>query len=109
MDRQIIIEKLAFLPAEIAGVEAGVLTAQLAVAEAKDILANKEAQLYLDGTIDGKNAEIRAAQLKEYTFAERETIVTAETKMALARIELNRLLNQFKAYRTIAGMFEQMG
>lgn len=106
MDRQMIIDRLTQLPGEIEKAEMDVFDAQLRSTKARDVLANKEAQLYLDGAIDGKNAEVRAAQLKENTKAEREAIAAADNQVALARINLNRVLNQFKAYRAIAGMLE---
>lgn len=106
MDRQMIINRLTQLPAEIEQAEMDLFDAQLRATKARDILANKEAQLYLDGIIDGKNAEIRSAQLKEHTAAERDAILAAENQVALARINLNRVLNQFKAYRAIAGLIE---
>lgn len=109
MDRQAIIDRLIDLPAEIEAAEKDLFDAQLAVTKARDLLAGKENQLLLDGAIDGKNAETRAAQLKELTKAERDAIATAENQLALVKMELNLKLNQFKAYRAIAGIIASGG
>lgn len=106
MDKQIIIDKLLRLPEEIKSAELAVIDAQVVVTKAKEALMRKENQLILDRLIDGKNAEIRGAQLKEFTKVEREAVNIAENKLALARMELNQLLNQFKAYRAIAELLE---
>lgn len=109
MDRQVVTDRLLELPGEIETAETDVFNAQLIFMEAKDDYAYKEAALYLEGKIDGKNAEVRAAQLKDFTTLERHAVTTADNQVVLARIKLNRLINEFKAYRAIAGMLEQMG
>lgn len=106
MDRQAIIDRLTELPKEIAKTEHELYTLSLDVKGAKEELMRAENQLYLDGKIDGKNAEVRAAQLKESTIKERNAIHVAENKVELARIKLNELLNEFRAYRTIARILE---
>lgn len=106
MNRQTVIENLAKLPALIEAAEMGVLRLQEQVDESKEELKDREGDLQLKGAIDGKNAEIRAAQLRQMTKMEREEVGQYENLLAEKRIELNRLLNEFRAYRSIARLLE---
>lgn len=106
MTKQDLIIKLRELPGEIYLAEMAILEAQEGVTKAKDILSAKEAALYAEGKIDGKNAEIRNTQLKQLTTAERNNIAIAENALNLARIGFNQLQNTFVAYRAIAYMFK---
>jgi hypothetical protein len=106
MDRKKIIGRLLEMPSEIFNAETEIFDAQCELLRAKDILTAKEAELYAEGKIDGKNAEIRSAQLKQLTTAERNIIATAENNINLARITFNHLYNEFKMLQTVAYLIE---
>lgn len=103
---QDLINYLQAIPGQIEQAEQSVLIAQEAIFTAKDVLSAKEAELYSEGKIDGKNAEIRSSQLKQLTVPERNELVKAENDIAQARIKLTRLQNNFAAYRAIAGLLK---
>ncbi len=102
-----VIKRLRELPGEIQAQENALLEAvqyQEAYAES---LSNTEAGLLLSGIIDGKNAEIRAAQMKDKTAEERAKVKEAENLVANARIGLNALLNELKALQAIARLLDR--
>lgn len=106
MNRQIVIEQLEKLPTQIETAEMRILQLQIKLDTSKEELKDREGELQLEGAIDGKNAEIRAAQLREMTKAEREKVQKYEYFLAEKKIELNRLLNELRAYRNIARLLE---
>lgn len=97
-----IIQKLQTLPQSIYEAEIAFANKQMEYLAAKEILAKTETKLLLDGTIDGKNSEIREAQLKAKTAKERNDLFEAEVKMLLGKAEYNLKLNELSAYRAIA-------
>ncbi len=102
-----VIKRLRELPGEIQAQENALLEAvqhQEAYAES---LSNTEAGLLLSGAIDGKNAEIRAAQMKDKTAEERAKVREAENLVANARIGLNALLNELKSLQAIARLLDR--
>lgn len=106
MNKQDLVSLLANLPGQINRAEIDILVAQDAVIKSKDALSAKEADLYTEGKIDGKNAEIRNAQLKQLTIPERNEIAKAENALSMARIHYNLLQNTFSAYRAISGLLK---
>ena len=106
MNKQDLINRLSTLPGEIYLAEMAIFEAQDGVSKAKDVLSDKEADLYAEGKIDGKNAEIRTSQLKQRTTFERNDIAKAENALSMARISFNQLQNTFIAYRAIAAMLK---
>jgi len=108
MDKQELIERLSELPAKIEIYEKDVVCSQRTILEAKNQLADKEAELLLakdeDGkpVINGKNAEIRNAQLRQMTKDIRDKIAKTESSLMWEKAVLNRAINDFKALRTIA-------
>ena len=106
LNKQELITKLSTLPDEIYLAESAIFEAQDGVMKAKDILSTKEADLYSEGKIDGKNSEIRTAQLRQLTTPERNEIAKAENALSMARISFNQLQNTFVAYRAIAYMLK---
>ena len=106
MDRKEIITRLFSLPEEIRTAELDVFSKQLGITSAKDVVSAKEAELYTEGVIDGKNAEIRTAQLRQLTIKERNDVARAEDSANMARIKLNYLHNEFKTLQTIAYLIE---
>jgi hypothetical protein len=101
-----LIEKLATLPQMIEVAETELIALTGIVNNAKEVLLGKEDMLYLNGSIDGKNAEIRNAQLREKSFYEREAVKDAENAVGIARVKLNRLNNELAICRAIAGMLK---
>ncbi|MFB0841835.1 hypothetical protein [Paenibacillus oleatilyticus] len=106
MDRQSIISKLLALPAKIAAEEDNVLQAHANLIEAKGILQQKEDSLLLGNIIDGKNAEIRAAQMREYTEDERKHLIEAELSLKNAVARLERYRDEFRALRSVAELLK---
>ena len=106
MNKQELINKLSILPSEIYVAEVAILEAQEGVSKAREILSTKESDLYAEGKIDGKNAEIRNAQLKQLTTPERNEIAKTDNALSTARINFNKLQNTFLAYRAITGMLK---
>jgi len=106
MDRKQIIARLLQMPEEIYNAEIAIFDAQVQILGVKDILAVKEAELYAEGKIDGKNAEIRSGQLRQLTTAERNNVATAENNLNSARITFNHLHNEFKMLQIVAYLIE---
>lgn len=106
MNKQEIISRLWELPGEIEEQENKVITAYEMVQFTKDLVAGIEDKLILEGVIDGKNAEARAAQLREKTFTERRNIRPCENQLSIERASLNKLLNTQANYRAIAELLK---
>ena len=106
MNRKQIIARLLQMPEEIYNAEIAIFDAQVQILGVKDILAVKEAELYAEGKIDGKNAEIRSGQLRQLTTAERNNVATAENNLNSARITFNHLHNEFKMLQIVAYLIE---
>jgi predicted protein tyrosine phosphatase len=102
LDKSALIKRLMEIPGEIRHGETVLIDLMYDAQAAKDQLASKEAELLLSGAIDGKNAEIRNAQMREDTTMEREAVAEAERILALHRIDLTELQNEFKALRSIS-------
>ncbi len=108
MSKQGIISRLMALPGEIAMQENRIIDRQVLIQVTKTELANVEAELLTSGKIDGKNAEQRAAQLKQATIEEREAVAYGETELARERAALNLLQNEFAALKAVAGMMREV-
>ncbi len=102
-----VVKRLKELPSFIQAGEKALLDAFQSQQNAEGLLKEKEASLTLDGTIDGKNAEIRAAQMAGHTAVERAAVKQAEKKVAEERVWLNSLLNEFRALRAIAQLLSR--
>jgi hypothetical protein len=107
MDRVAVIIRLTELPGEIEGRENDLLDAQEDLNKFKEGLIDQQNALLESGAIDGKNAELRSAQMRNLTNKERVEVAEAENVVAAARINLNRAVNQFKAYRAVAKLLDQ--
>jgi hypothetical protein len=104
MTKQELVQRLLELPAQIEKAEEAVLQAHARLIDAKDMLQQKEDDLLLGNTIDGKNAETRAAQVRKYTAHERETLADAELNLKNAASRLERYHVQLKAFRAVADL-----
>lgn len=102
------IQTLEKLPGLIRDAEDRLVDAYEQLNHAKNALAEKEAELLLNGKIDGKNAEMRQAQLLQLTKPEREVVRTAESRVSRAKMDFNFFSNQLKAYRAIAKLIEEV-
>lgn len=102
IDRNLVVKRLLELPAEIEESEHGVIVASLDVEEAKRELAEKEAALYNEGKVEGKNEAQRKACLLSLTAKERAAVAAAEEILADCRMKHNLKLNDFAAMRSIA-------
>ena len=101
-----LINKLVSLPDLIEEQEKVVIAAYQQVQKSKKGLTESEDILLLSGVIDGKNAEIRAAQMRENTVSEREAAQNAERQLSIEQVKLNRLNNELAVYKAIAGMLK---
>lgn len=104
MNKQTIISRLLELPVEIAKAEQAVIEAQITLESAKNILTDAESYLLIgeNTPVNGKNAEIRAAQLREYTKAEREAVTLAGDTLAQRSVYLRSLQNELKVLQSVA-------
>jgi hypothetical protein len=101
MTREDLIKQLLAKPQEIHAAEMAVLEAQKATQKAQYALDAREAELLQGTQIDGKNAEIRKAQLQDFTMSERAEVIGAVREEALTRSALTRLQNEFHALRSV--------
>jgi hypothetical protein len=106
MDKQFIIDRLMALPKEIAAAEESVIFASKDVQDAKNDLQAHEDGLLTTGAIDGKNAEIRTAQLRSFTFVQREAVTQAEYNLVRIKNNLALLYNEFKALQAVADLLK---
>lgn len=104
MNKQDMAKRILELPKEIAAAEDAVIEANRQVVLAKEILQQKEDDLLLGNMIDGKNAEIRAAQMRQHTEHERQNLANAELYLKNDTTRLGRLRDEFKALRAVVGL-----
>jgi hypothetical protein len=97
-----LIERLLLLPQVIATAEREVLEAERAVRRAEWALQAAEDEALLEGRIDGKNAETRAAQLRCHTAIPRYNVENAAAELAEKKITLGLLRNQMASLKSIA-------
>ena len=102
IDRNWVMKRLSEMPYEIEEAEHGVIEACLDVEKAKRGLAEKEAALYNEGKVEGKNEAQRKACLLSLTADERAAVAANEESLANCRRDYNRKLNDFSAMRAIA-------
>ena len=106
MTKQEIVNRLLGLPGEIAAGEDALLEANRQVVLAKEVLQQKEDDLLLGNMIDGKNAEIRAAQMRQHTEHERLNLSNAELQLKNATTRLGRLRDEFRALQAVASLLQ---
>jgi cob(I)alamin adenosyltransferase len=100
--REQVINRLLALPKEIESAESDLIRVQQNLINAQDDLKVAEGELLSSGTIDGKNVEIRTAQLHQMTHGLRDTVSNYEAALPDYRKLLNRAQNEFAAYRNVA-------
>lgn len=106
MNKQEIFERLLALPTEIAKAEDAVIESHRQVISAKDTLQQKEDDLLLGDMIDGKNAEIRAAQTRQHTKRECLNLSNAELHLKNNVARLGKLCDEFRALRAVANLLQ---
>ncbi len=106
MDKNKIAERLMELPGVIGLVEMDLLAAINVKNDIKKELEKKEAELLIspDTPINGKNAEIRSAQLKKALAVELTLMEEAEKAVALQRTKLTQRQNEFSALRSVVSL-----
>lgn len=106
MDKKMIIDRLFELPGEIAAQEEAVITMQIDLNAAEAVLLQKQDELYVSGSIDGKNAEIRSAQIRQLTQVEQNQVNYCRNQLVVAKNGLSLLYNEFKALQAIAELLK---
>ncbi|MGG1554968.1 hypothetical protein [Paenibacillus ferrarius] len=112
MNKQTIIERLMELPELIASAEIALINAQNNLNIARSQLTHKEDGLYLgvfeeEGmVIDGKNAEIRSAQLRKFSTIERNEVARTEHLAMESRYQLEKLKTELKALQSIVELLK---
>ena len=103
-DRNSVIAQLAALPKRIHEAEKAILVVSADVNAAVARCEKVEAQAIQDGKITGKNETERKAQLKSLTEELRNGIAIEERALKEAVAEHNRVVNEFRALRSIAAL-----
>jgi len=109
MTRDDLITQLLALPERIEAQEEMLLADMSALADARAERALKEAILLLGPTIDGKNADARAAQLLRALADEDAEIRCREREVAHERVLLHRLENDFRSARALVALLASEG
>jgi hypothetical protein len=105
MSKNDLIARLLMLPDAIARAERDVLAAESHQRQMERTLLRFQDRLLLNGeSVNGKNAEIRGAQLRQHTDASERDIAEAVESLQQARISLNLLLRQHSSLKAIAGV-----
>ncbi|EHQ88242.1 hypothetical protein [Desulfosporosinus youngiae] len=95
MREQLIVE-LTALKQSIVAANSEVYLAARELVNAKDELRLTENSLIVDGLIDGKNAEIRSAQMYANTVVDRQNVADAEDSLESAKMTLNNLQTELR-------------
>ncbi|NOU68355.1 hypothetical protein GC096_30470 [Paenibacillus sp. LMG 31461] len=112
MNKQTIIARLMELPELIANAEIALINAQNNLNIARSQLTHREDGLYLgvfedEGmVIDGKNAEIRSAQLRKFSAIERNEVARTEHLTMESRYKLDKLKTELKALQSIVDLLK---
>lgn len=97
-----VIEELRQAPERIYKAEKNLLMEIESLEIARRALEEKKNSLILSGAIDGKNAEIRNAQLDTATKTEREDVAARELFVSRSKASLDYERNRFAALKAIA-------
>lgn len=101
--KDMIINNLWIIPNSIQAAEETLLAKAVALNCRRAQLADAEAALALDPErVNGKNAEQRAAQIRQLTAQERADVDAADIEVRQAQIALNLQQNEFKAALALA-------
>ncbi|AJS59885.1 hypothetical protein [Paenibacillus sp. IHBB 10380] len=106
MTKQEIVNRLLSLPKEIAVAEESLLQASMQLVSAKEVLQQKEDDLLLGNKIDGKNAEIRAAQMRQNTVSEREILTDNELNLRNEAARLGKCRDELRALQAVSSLLK---
>lgn len=94
--REQLISDLTTLKLAISTANRDVYLAARELVTVKDDLRLRENELISTGYIDGKNAEIRAAQMYQQTVIERQNVAEAEDYLESAKVTLSSLNTELR-------------
>lgn len=94
--KQQLIDELTALKQSITKANTEVYMAARELTTAKDELRVEENLLIQGGTIDGKNAEIRAAQMYQHTVIKRQNVAEAEDFLEASKTTFNNLHTELR-------------
>lgn len=94
--REKLMAELTALKQSIVAANSEVYQASRELVFAKDELRVMENSLVSSGVIDGKNAEIRSAQMYASTVVERQNVAEAENSLEEAKLSLNNLQTELR-------------
>ncbi len=97
-----LIEELLKTPERIFAAEATLLNSEQVHRQAKEALADREASLLIEGTIDGKNAELRQARLREATESLRAHVEETRAPVEFLRLAAEKEQQQLQVLRSVA-------
>ncbi len=115
MNKNDIIFRLQVLPEEIELREEQLITSRADLIVAKDNLQHKEDGLWLgvlvdnNGStivIDGKNAEIRSAQMRQHTYKEQKAVSDLELQIMRNTHQVTKLYNELKSLQSIVDLLK---
>ncbi len=112
MNKQNIVNRLLALPTEIASAESNLIELHNDLLKAQNVLQHVKDGLYIGiwedqgKKIDGKNAEIREAQMRQYTTIEQNDVTRANEMVIRQRHEVTRLQNEMLAIRAIVELLK---
>jgi hypothetical protein len=108
---ELVTRKLLTCPQLIGDLEQVAFEQEQTLGERRNQLKELEASLLLqdNGPINGKNEQIRAAQLYERTAPERILVEIAEKEVARARLQLGVEKNAYKSWHAICGLMASLG
>lgn len=101
-----IMERLMALPVDILDAELVLINHQYNLLTAKNDLQQAKDQLYIEGVIDGKNAEIRDAQLRQRTTLEQNDVNRATELVERQKFEVTKLQNELAALRAVCDLLK---
>ncbi|UUZ80603.1 hypothetical protein LJK88_38045 [Paenibacillus sp. P26] len=102
MRKEELVKELKTLPDRIQQAERDYLQAAARLEEAKMALYGKQCELVGRGLIQGKNEQIREAELWPHTYELRRLVLKAKTAADECKSEFHYLRNQWESTRLIA-------
>ncbi|QGQ95834.1 hypothetical protein EHS13_13580 [Paenibacillus psychroresistens] len=112
MNKQDIVDRLLALPTEIIAAELDLINLQNNLFEAQHTLQQLKDGLYIGvwedqgKKIDGKNAEIREAQMRQYTTIEQNSVNKAAELVNRQRYGVTCLQNELIALRAVVDLLK---
>jgi hypothetical protein len=94
--------RLSALPAAIHRDEEHLLLLEGGLLAARENLTAAEDALLLSGAIEGKNAEVRAAELRQATTSLRSQVGELEASVSRARAAVRLRQNEFSGLKSLA-------